>query len=79
MGEPPLLESELPLQPIIELFDEEAPLLVARGTYSGLGGEPRPNHTLYGATGEITHQSVFIKLTAPAQVAEANANTVLGV
>lgn len=74
MGEPPLLESELPLQPMLELFDEEAPLLVARGTYSGMGGEPRPNHTLYGATGEINNQSVFIKFIAPDQVADAHAS-----
>ncbi len=74
MGEPPLQESELDLQPTIDLFGEQAPALIARGTYSGMGGESRQNHVLFGATAEINNQSVFIKLIAPEQVANANWN-----
>ena len=72
MGEPPLEASELDLQPKIELLGEEVPMLIARGMYSGMGGEARQDHVLFGATVELENQSVFIKLIAPEQIANAH-------
>ena len=74
MGEPPLEGNELDLQPTVELFGEQVPMLIAPGTYSGMGGESRPDHVLFGATAQLENQSVFIKLIAPEQVANANWN-----
>lgn len=69
VGEPPLEESELELQPKVELFDEQVPMLIAKGTYTGMGGESRPNHVLMGAVAELEGQTLFVKLVAPENVA----------
>ena len=72
MGEPPLEASELDLQPKIELLGEQVPMLIARGTYSGMGSEARPNQVLFGASAELGDRSVFIKLIAPEQIANTH-------
>ena len=72
MGEPPLEQSELDLQPKIGLFGEQVPMLIARGTYTGMGSESRRDHVLFGASAELENQSVFIKLIAPEQAANAH-------
>jgi hypothetical protein len=68
MGEPPLEESELDLKPRIELLGEQVPMLIARGTYTGMGGQSLPGHVLLGATAELDDRSIFIKLIAPEQL-----------
>ena len=78
MGAPPLDATEIPLQPKTELFGMEVPLLVIEGTYSGMGGAPKPNTVLYGTIAEIEDKSVFIKLIAPKAVAEANYGKFIG-
>lgn len=75
VGEPPLDESELELQPKVELFGEQVPMLVAKGTYTGMGGESRENQVLMGAVGHLDDQSVFIKLVAPENVASSEWDT----
>lgn len=69
MGEPPLAETELELQPPVFMFEEEVPMLIAKGTYAGMGGESRPGHALFGALAEVDGQSVFVKLVAPEALA----------
>jgi hypothetical protein len=71
MGEAPLQETELELQPTVTLFDEEVPMLIANGTYTGMGGESRPGHTMYGAVGIVDGQSVFVKMIAPEALAQS--------
>ena len=72
MGEPPLEQSELDLQPKIALFGEFVPMLIAKGIYTGMGGTSRPGSLLLGASGEIGGQTVFIKLVGPEAVVNAN-------
>ena len=72
MGEPPLGESELDLEPRTELLGEQVPMLIASGTYTGMGGQSLPGHVLLGATAELDGKSIFIKLIAPEQVVNAN-------
>ncbi len=69
MGEPPLQETEIDLQPTVMLFGEEVPMLIAKGTYTGMGTESRPGHVMYGAISTIDGESVFIKLIAPESIA----------
>lgn len=70
MGQPPLEETELDLQPPVIMFGEEVPMLIAKGTYTGMGGESRPDHVLFGALAEVDGQSVFVKLVAPEVLAQ---------
>jgi len=72
MGEPPLDETELELQPKISLFGEMVPMLVSKGTYTGMGGQALAGTMMLGATAELAGQSVFIKLIAPESVGNAN-------
>ena len=65
MGEPPLEETELALQPPVFMFEEEVPMLIAKGTYTGMGGDAHPGYALFGALAELDGQSVFVKLIAP--------------
>lgn len=69
MGEPPLQETEIDLQPTAMLFGEEVPMLIAKGTYTGMGTESRPGQVLYGTISTIDDESVFIKLIAPESIA----------
>jgi hypothetical protein len=72
MGEAPLEESELTLQPTVMLLGEEEPMLIAKGTYAGMGGESRPGHVLFGAIAVAGEESVFVKLVAPESLANGN-------
>jgi hypothetical protein len=54
------------------LLGEQVPMLIARGTYTGMGGQSLPGHVLLGATAELENQSIFIKLIAPEQLVDAN-------
>jgi len=72
MGQPPLEETELDLQPPVIMFAEEVPMLIAKGTYTGMGGESRANHVLFGALAEVDGQSIFVKLVAPEALAQEN-------
>jgi len=69
MGEPPLVETELELQPTVFLFGEELPMLITSGTYTGMGNEARAGSVMYGAISTVGDQSVFVKLIAPEQIA----------
>lgn len=69
LGQPPLEESELELQPTLLLFGDAVPLLIASGTYTSMfDTEPRPDHALLGATAELADRSVFIKMIGPEPV-----------
>lgn len=70
MGQPPLEDTELDLQPPVIMFGEEVPMLIAKGTYTGMGGESRPDHVMFGALAEVDGQSVFVKLVAPEALAQ---------
>jgi hypothetical protein len=72
MGSEPLEESELDLQPTVFLFDQEVPMLIATGTYTGMGGESRPDHVMFGAIASVGEESIFIKLIAPESVGKDN-------
>jgi len=65
MGEPPLVDTELELQPTVFLFGEEVPMLIAKGTYTGMGNESRAGSVMYGAISTVGDQSIFVKLIAP--------------
>lgn len=71
MGQPPLEESELELQPRVTLLGEIVPMLISPGTYSGMGADPMPGYLLFGAAGELEDRSIFIKLVAPESLANA--------
>ena len=72
MGEPPRGESGLDLQPKIEVLGEQVPMLIGKGTYTGMGGQSLPGHVLLGATAELESRSIFIKLIAPEHLVDAN-------
>jgi hypothetical protein len=67
LGQTPLEESELELQPKVEVFGEEVPMLITRGEFTGMQGEVVKQAMLLGATAELEEFSVFIKLIGPAQ------------
>jgi len=69
MGEPALAETELELQPPVFMFEEEVPMLITKGTYTGMGGDAHPGYALFGALAEVDGQSVFVKLIAPEALA----------
>ncbi len=69
MGEPPLEETELELQPPVFMFEEEVPMLITKGTYTGMDGDAHPGFALLGALAELDGQSVFVKLVAPEALA----------
>jgi len=69
LGQSPLEQSELDLQPKIELFGEEVPMLITQGEFTGMGDEVvEKSAMLYGASVELEEFSVFIKLVGPASV-----------
>ncbi len=72
MGEPPLAETELDLQPTVFMFGEEVPMLIANGTYTGMGGESRADHVMFGSISTVGDESVFVKLVAPESIAKDN-------
>lgn len=73
MGQHPLEETELELQPPVFMFGEEVPMLIAQGTFTGMGGDtPKPGYILLGALAEVDGQSVFVKLVAPEALAQEN-------
>ena len=72
MGSEPLQESELDLQPTLFMFDEEIPMLIATGTYTGMGGESRADHVMVGAIATVGEESIFVKLIAPETVGKDN-------
>ena len=72
MGGPPIEESALDLQPKIEVLGEQVPMLIAKGTYTGMGGQSLAGHVLLGASAELENQSIFIKLIAPEQLVNEN-------
>jgi hypothetical protein len=65
LGQTPLEESELALQPTVELFGEEVPMLISQGKFTGMQGEVVEQAMLLGATAELEDFSVFIKLIGP--------------
>lgn len=71
-GQEPLEETELMLQPPLVFFNEEVPMLVVEGSYSGMSGTPEPNQMLIGASYEIDGESLFVKLVGPEPAVRAN-------
>ncbi len=72
MGDQPIDEGGLDLLPKIELMGGQVPMLTAKGTYTGMGGQALTGHVLLGASAELDGQSIFIKLIAPEELANAN-------
>ncbi len=72
MGDQPTGEGGLDLLPRIEPMGGQGPLVTAKGTYTGMGGQPLTGHVLLGASAELDGQSIFIRLIAPEQLANAN-------
>ena len=76
-GQPPLAETELMLQPPVIFFDEEVPMLVCEGSYTGMGETPKDDYMLLGASYEIDGKSLFIKLVGPKETVTSNWNKLL--
>lgn len=72
IGQAPLEEDELELQPTVTILGDEAPLLIAQGDYSGMRGDSIPDAVLLGASAEVEGRSVFVKLIAPRALGEQN-------
>lgn len=76
-GQDPLDETELMLQPTTFFFGEEVPMLVCEGSFTGMGGPPKANQMLLGASAEINGQAVFIKLVGAKETVRSNWNKFL--
>lgn len=60
-GVEPLLETELSLQPPVFMFDTEAPMLIAEGTFAGTNGIAKENYMLLGTSYQQGDETIFVK------------------
>ncbi len=65
LGADPLDESELELQPQLEILGKQAPMLIAQGTYTGMGNANMADAMLLGTSVEAGGRSLFIKMVGP--------------
>lgn len=72
MSLPAYTAEEIAALPRIPVLGIEAPLVDVTGTYSGMGGaDASPDQGLLGTVAELPGASVFVKLTGPAALVEA--------
>jgi hypothetical protein len=71
MGQPELSESEIESLETINVLGEPSPLVEAKGAYTDMGGNRTMNAMLLGVVREDPDESVFIKMTGPESVVEA--------
>jgi hypothetical protein len=71
MGLDPLEPGEVEALPEVEVFGAPAKLLELAGDYSGMGSQPRPGWKLLGALQVRANASLFVKMTGPAEVVDA--------
>lgn len=65
MGAGPLSDEDLDALPKITVMGRDVPLLDVAGTYTGMGGEPKPNQRMLGVAWISPQGSVFIRMTGP--------------
>lgn len=70
-GQPPLDEAALAELPTIEVLGQETPLLEAQGDFTDMGGNLHTGQRLLGVACLLPDKSVFIKMTGPSAVVEA--------
>ncbi len=71
VGLPPLDEPGIAALPQIPVLGGKAPLVEATGTFTGMAGEARTGFGLLGAIRSLGAESVFVKMTGPAEVLRA--------
>ena len=71
MGLAPTSEEELAALPRQPMLGRTGVRIELSGTFSGMGGEPRPDHKLVGAILATDRGTLFVKMTGPAARVDA--------
>lgn len=71
MGLEPLRPGEIDALPEIDVAGAPAKVLELSGSYAGMGAEARPGWKLLGAVQVRANGSLFVKMTGPAEVVDA--------
>jgi hypothetical protein len=74
LGLSPMSDPELSALPTQTLLGQPAVLVDFSGTYTGMGGPERPNWRMRGVILPGEEFTMFLKMTAPAELAEAEAD-----
>ncbi len=77
MGQPPLTEAEVAALPVIEVLGKPSPWVEIRGTFTGQSGAVLDDALLLGLVCPVDAFSVFVKMTGPASVVEAQRDAFL--
>jgi hypothetical protein len=72
MGQQPLSQSEIEALPDVEVLGKPCKLVQIGGDFTGMDGQTTQNASLLGIVCELPNQTLFVKMTGPAN--EVNAN-----
>lgn len=71
MGLEPLSTEQIAALPKVDMLNGEAAFIEAHGAFAGMGGEAVPGYALLGAAVMDGLNAVFVKMTGPAALVEA--------
>lgn len=71
LGGPGIGGNEVALLPTTEVLGSSVPVLEVSGTYTGMDGQSRPDHTLLGVAQIGSNESLFVKMIGPRDEVDA--------
>ncbi|HPJ99647.1 MAG TPA: hypothetical protein PKW60_09200 [Candidatus Hydrogenedentes bacterium] len=77
MGQPPLEEAAVSALPVLEVLGKPSPWVEVRGAFTSASGEAMDDALLLGLVCPADAFSVFVKMTGPATVVEAQRDAFL--
>lgn len=73
MGQAPLSQSELAALPQRQILGVSGVEVRIQGTFSGMGGPPRENYSMWGVVASFQGSTVFVKFVGPSAAVAAGA------